>query len=259
LTIPSHYLLSSLLQQHVRCNKGFDHGLGVIAWMHPPVHRLLGWASKPSNLSLKRCVWRLDQLKAITYKDVFVKGLPAESDQATINRFPTLMEAALLNKKGEKIANIADLIFDTKTGNILYYLVSRTNPKLPGTSRWRFDLERIVDQAPGCVSSNISTIDELPLIKSSIRQDFLKKSKKLKDNFVQFSSLANQKLEGWLDENPLEDSVRNLQNNFSERIPSRDDLNELNINNFNEDNEFFYSDEYNRSELYKDNEEDPWI
>ena len=76
------------------------------------------------------------------------------------------------------LIDIVDLIFETKTGKISYYLVSRSNPKIPGTSRWRLDLNTLLDQEPGCVSTNIMTIDELPLIKSSIRQDILKKSKK---------------------------------------------------------------------------------
>lgn len=245
MAIPTHYLLSNLLQHNVRCNQGFQHGSGIVGWMHPPVHRLLGWATCPSNLGLKRNVWRLNQLRAITYQDALVKGLPAESDQATINRFPTLIDAVLLNIKGEKIGKIADLIFETKTGNISYYLVSRSNPKIPGTSRWRLDLKTLLDQEPGCVSTNIMTIDELPLIKSSIRQDILKKSKKIKDNLFEISNIANQRLEGWLDEKPLENS--NSDNfNFRKNISWLDDEN-------------ISSSDKNNLNLYNENEEDPWI
>ncbi len=249
MSIPNHYLLSKLLEHNVRCRKGFEHGNGVIGWMHPPVHRLLGWASRPSQLSLKRSVWRLDQLSSITYKDVLVKGLPAESDQATINRFPTLIEAILLNINGNKLGYIADLIFETNTGNILYYLVSRSNPKLPGTSRWKFDLKKIIDQQPGCVSANIMSFDELPIIKSSIRQDILKQSKKLKQNFLEISNIANDKFEGWLDEKPLENSFRNYKDRFIDNLQLKDDSN-LKNNSFSD---------YNNSNLYNNNEEDPWI
>ena len=96
-------------------------------------------------------------VKAITNYNVFVKGSPAESSQATIDRFPTLLDASLLNKQGDKLGMIADLIFDTNTGEIIYYLVSRSNPKIPGSSRWRLDLTRISDQHPGIVNSNIDT------------------------------------------------------------------------------------------------------
>ena len=146
MPLPKYYLLSNLLHLKVKCKQGLDHGIGIMGWMHPPVHRLLGWATKDSNLSLERNVWRLDQLKSITYQNAFVKGKPSQSDQATIDRFPTLLEADLLNINGEKIANIADLVFDIQSGDILYYLVARTNYKLPGTSRWRFEISKIIDQ-----------------------------------------------------------------------------------------------------------------
>ena len=117
MSLPTQYLLSNLLHLNVKCKQGLDHGIGIMAWMHPPVHRILGWATKSSSLTLKRNVWRLDQLRAITYQNALVIGLPAESDQPTIDRFPTLLDADLLNLNGEKIANIADLVFETKTGN----------------------------------------------------------------------------------------------------------------------------------------------
>ena len=252
MSIPTYYLLSNLLQHNVRCNQGFQHGSGIVGWMHPPVHRLLGWATCPSKLSLKRNVWRLNQLRAITYQDALVKGLPAESDQATINRFPTLIDAVLLNIKGEKIGNIADLIFETKTGNISYYLVSRSNPKIPGTSRWRLDLKILLDQEPGCVSTNIMTIDELPLIKSSIRQDILKKSKKIKDNLLEISNIANQRLEGWLDEEPLENTNIKYRNLNSDNFELNDNFNWF-------DDEKLSSSDNNNNNLYNENEEDPWI
>ncbi len=229
--------------------------------MYPPVHRILGWASKPSNLSLKRSVWRLDQLKSITYNDIFVKGLPAESDQVTINRFPTLMEAVVLNQHDEKIGIIADLLFDTKTGKILYYLISRSNPKIPGTSRWRFDLSKILDQEPGCISSNILSIDDLPLVRSSIRQELLTKSRKIKENVLEISNLANDKIEGWLDDNDFEDSVKNLSSNFTESFDSfrYNPDSKKNMNDLDQNDEYLYSDQYKRSSIYEDNEEDPWI
>ena len=54
----------------MRCDAGLDHGSGSFAWMHPPVHRILGWASKPSSFRLLREVWRLDQLKGIGNQDL---------------------------------------------------------------------------------------------------------------------------------------------------------------------------------------------
>jgi len=232
-----------LLHLNARCNNGLEHGIGVMAWMYPPVHRILGWVTRPSKLSLKRSVWRLNQIKSISYQQIFVNGSPAESDQATIDRFPTLLESVLLNDQGQKIGSIADFIFNIETGNIVYYLVSRSNPKLPGTSRWRLDISKINDQEAGCVSTIVSSLDELPLLKSSIRQDLMKNTKKFRDNILDFSNLANQKLEGWLDDNNYE-NIESEESNFK-NIYSEDDL--------------MFEREYNESNIYDNKEGDPWI
>jgi len=123
-----------------------NYGNGENVWMHPPVHRILGWYSRPSNFDLKRNVWRLNQISQIIDNEIYVKGDPAISDLATLNRFPTLIEANLINKKGSKIGVIADFLFEIKTGKIKYYLVSRANPKIPGSSRWKLNIDNKDDQ-----------------------------------------------------------------------------------------------------------------
>ena len=106
-----------------------------MAWMHPPVHRLLGWVSRPSALRSSRDVWRLDQCRGFDDQQVFVKGDPAEADQITLDRLPTLMDADLLNADGERVGIIADLAFLPASGQISHYLVARSDPRLPGSSR----------------------------------------------------------------------------------------------------------------------------
>jgi hypothetical protein len=75
--LPEQVLLSDLLRRHVRCDQGLDHGAGVQVWMHPPVHRVLGWVSKPSAFGNRREVWRLNQLRGIAELEVLVQGEPA--------------------------------------------------------------------------------------------------------------------------------------------------------------------------------------
>ena len=54
-----------------------NYGNGENVWMHPPVHRILGWYSRPSNFDLKRNVWRLNQITQIIDNEIYVKGDPA--------------------------------------------------------------------------------------------------------------------------------------------------------------------------------------
>ncbi len=208
--IPSEYLLSDLLKHRVRCNKGIDHGIGVFAWMHPPVHRILGWASKPSSLKLGRNIWRLNQLKGISNLEVFVKGNCSETDQATLERLPTLLYADVLNKNGDKLGTIADFVFDPITGNIFHYLVSRSDPRIPGTSRWRLTIDLIDDQQPGFIFSTINSLNDLPLSRSSLRQDILSKSQHFRDQLQEISNKATDRLEGWLEDPPWEEEDNSL-------------------------------------------------
>jgi len=185
-----------------------NYGNGENVWMHPPVHRILGWYSRPSNFDLKRNVWRLNQISQIIDNDIYVKGDPAISDLATLNRFPNLIEANLININGSKIGIIADFLFEIKTGQIKYYLVSRSNPKIPGSSRWKLNIENINDQQPGLVFCQSNSLDELSLIKSSIKNEFLQKGRKIFDRFDDMKNIASNRLENWLEED--EDINQNL-------------------------------------------------
>ena len=91
MKLPQQYLLSDLLSHNVRKNMTLSYGVGENVWMHPPVHRILGWSSRPSNLNLSRNVWRLNQITQIIDSEIFVKGKPAISDLNTLNRFPSLL------------------------------------------------------------------------------------------------------------------------------------------------------------------------
>ena len=140
MAIPKKLLFSDLLKHNVRCGKGIDHGPVTNPWMHPPVHRILGLVNRPSNLRVERELWRLDQLQGINEQEVYVKGSCSLSDEQTLDRFPTLMYANVFNRNGQKLGLLVDFLFETKHGNIKYYLVSRSNPIIPGTSRWRLSI-----------------------------------------------------------------------------------------------------------------------
>ena len=235
MKLPKEFLLSELLNRNVKGNMTLNYGNGENVWMHPPVHRILGWYSRPSNFELKRNVWRLNQISQIIDNEIYVKGDPAISDLGTLNRFPTLIQAGLINSKGSKIGVIADFLFEMKTGNIKYYLVSRSNPKIPGSSRWKLNIDDINDQQPGLVFSSFFSLDDLILIKSSIKQEFFKKGKKVIDRVSDMKNIASNKLEDWLEED--EDLNQNLD--FKEKS--------------------FYNDKSKTRSFREKREDDPWI
>ena len=235
MKLPKEILLSELLNYNVKGNVSLNYGNGENVWMHPPVHRILGWYSRPSNFDLKRNVWRLNQISQIIDNEIYVMGNPAISDLGTLNRFPTLINANLININGSKIGVIADFLFEIKTGKIKYYLVSRSNPKIPGSSRWKLNIENINDQQPGLVFCESNSLDDLSLIKSSIKNQFLKKGKKFIDTFDDMKNIASNRLEDWLEED--EDINQNLD--FEQKS--------------------FYNDEISSKSFRDKNEDDPWI
>ena len=246
MKLPKDYLLSDLLNHNVKANINLSFGIGENVWMHPPVHRILGWFSRPSNLNLKRNVWRLNQISQIIDNDVFIKGNPAISDLSTLNRFPNLLFANLVNSKGSKIGVIADFVFEFKTGNIKYYLISRSNPKIPGSSRWKLNIDSIVDQQPGLVFCSFESLDQLSLIKSSVKNQFLQKGKKLFDRFDDIKNVAANKLEDWLEE----------EENYYPNINSQ---NEDPLDSERKEDKQFYSDNINLKSSKNKKEDDPWI
>ena len=235
MKLPKEILLSELLNYSVKGNIALNYGNGENVWMHPPVHRILGWYSRPSNFNLKRNVWRLNQISQIIDNEIYVKGDPAISDLATLNRFPTLIEANLINMNGTKLGVIADFLFEMKTGKIKYYLVSRSNPKIPGSSRWKLNIENINDQQPGLVFSEINSLDDLLLIKSSLKNEFLQKGKNIIDRFDDMKNVATNRLEDWLEED--EDINQNLD--FKQKS--------------------FYNSERTSRSFSEKSEDDPWI
>ena len=205
MSLPDQLLLSDLLSHTVRCDLGLDHGPGVMAWMHPPVHRLLGWVSRPSALRMSRDVWRLNQCCGFTDQQVFVRGEPAVTDQVMLERLPTLMEATLLDREGERIGSVVDLDFRPADGAILHYLIARSDPRLPGSSRWRLAPDRILDQQPGQIQTALMGLDDLPMARASVRQDLLQRTQRWRDQLRVMSDRAGDRLEGWLEDSPMDD------------------------------------------------------
>ena len=158
-------------------------------------------------------------MRGLAELEVLVQGPGADTDLATVDRLPTLIEAALLDRHGEPIGLVADAAVELSSGRILHYLVSRSDPRLPGSSRWRLSPDRISDQQPGQVYTLLTGLDDLPLARASVRQEFLRRGRRwrdqlqeetgrLRDQFQQAGDRFEERLEGWLEEEPSWQSER---------------------------------------------------
>jgi hypothetical protein len=81
---------------------------------------------------------------------------------------------------------------------------------LPGSSRWRLSPERISDQQSGQVFTGLNGLDDLPLARASVRQEFLRRGRRwrdqfqeetgrFRDQFLQVGDRLEESMEGWLE------------------------------------------------------------
>ena len=253
-------LLSDLLKHNVRCQNGIDHGPVINPWMYLPAHRILGLISRPSTLKLQREVWRLDQIKGLNQQEVFIKGVCSISDEQTLKRFPTLMYANVFNKNGKKLGLIADFLFELRFGNIEYYLVSRTNPFLPGTSRWRLSIPQIIDKQPGSISCDIDSFEDLPIQKASLKEEFLSKSRRWRSHLQDLTYNASDRLEGWIDDQVNENANEYIDDSYKNQNdldPFDEWIDNLDIDSSEEFNTM--NKEKIRKNFTNDSDLDPWI
>ena len=119
-----------------------------------------------------------------------------------------------------------------------------------------------MDQQPGMVSTHLISLDELPLAKASVRQDFLRRSRNWREQFQEISDRASDRLEGWLEEPPWEDN----ENRYS-HVKNTVDIDRL--DNWNYENDLSDQVSESSSDLrYKkrgirkiedQDEDDPWV
>ena len=114
-------------------------------------------------------------------------------------------------------------------------MVSRANPKIPGSSRWKLNIKNINDQQPGLVFCENNSLDDLSLIKSSIKNEFMQKGKKIIDRFDDMKNIASNRLEEWLEE----DEEINQDLDYKQKT--------------------FYNDDRTSIPFREKKEDDPWI
>jgi len=198
MALPQELVVSTLLQARVQDDQGADHGVGHQVWMHPPTHRVLGWASRPTSFGPTRSVWRLNQLRHLQGDVAVVSETPARTQQSTLDLLPTLMGAHLYSHDGLVLGRVVDAVVSPKTGAIGHYLVARSDPRLPRASRWRLQPNAILDQQPGRVVAAVGALDDLPLARAGLRTQALQTGQRWRERFQDTTVQAGRQLEDWL-------------------------------------------------------------
>ena len=169
----------------------------------------------------------------------------------TLERLPTLMDAALLDRDGERIGSVVDLDFRPADGAILHYLIARSDPRLPGSSRWRLAPDRILDQQPGQIQTGLMGLDDLPMARASVRHDLLQRTQHWRDQLRSMGDRASDRLEGWLDDSPI-DELRSESVRF--RSDDEDEPREVSGPEVWDDESWDETPSRRRRE-----DEDPWV
>ena len=203
MALPQELLVSTLLRARVQGDQGADHGVGHQVWMHPPAHRVLGWASRPTSFGPTRSVWRLNQLRRLQGDVAVVSGTPAKTQQSTLDLLPTIMGAHLYSHDGLALGSVVDAVVSPRTGTIGHYWVARSDPRLPGTSRWQLQPNAVLDQQPGRVVAAVGALEDLPLVRAGLRTQALQTGQRWRERFQQTTVQAGRQLEDWLHNAPL--------------------------------------------------------
>ena len=203
MALPQELLVSTLLRARVQDDQGTDHGVGHQVWMHPPTHRVLGWASRPTSFGPTRSVWRLNQLRHLQGDVAVVNEAPARTQQSTLDLLPTIMGAHLYSHDGLALGWVVDAVVSPGTGAIGHYLVTRSDPRLPGASRWRLQPNAIRDQQPGRVVAAVGALDDLPLARAGLRTQALQTGQRWRERLQETTTQASRQLEDWLHNVPL--------------------------------------------------------
>lgn len=93
-----------------------------VVWMHPPVHRVFGFICASGFLGRKKSAFNLPQLYAVGEDGLLVSSAPVPTDAQKVRQIETLLGHEVWSDSGEKVGNVVDYIFDTKTGAIQAYL-----------------------------------------------------------------------------------------------------------------------------------------
>ncbi len=122
-TEPEVVRQSDLLNQLVLERNSMEElGHVDVLWMHPPVHRVLGFICKSGFLGTKKTAFNLAQIKTLGANSILVNAKPVETDSEKVRSLESLLNCDVWSDAGNKIGRITDYLFNLKTGAITQYL-----------------------------------------------------------------------------------------------------------------------------------------
>lgn len=193
-----------------------------VLWMHPPVHRVLGFICKSGFLGTKKTAFNLSQIKTLGANSILVNAKPVETDSEKVRQLESLINCEVWSDDGNKTGRIVDCLFNFKTGAIIHYLfVSNGWGGIAG-SVYLLPPSKILSFGNKRVLVSEAATQNLAVYSEGIKRKLTKARNTFKEDYIlatqELRSLAEQAKDGVQSLNEqLKEGTQNLAKQVRER------------------------------------------
>jgi uncharacterized protein YrrD len=167
-----------------------------VLWMHPPVHRVLGFICKSGFLGTKKTAFNLAQITRLGVNSILVNAQPVETDSEKVRKLESLIGCEVWSDAGNKIGRITDCLFNLKTGVITQYLFVSSGWGGMAGGIYLLPPSKVLSFGRKRVLVSEAAAQTLTVYREGIKQKLTKARNVFKDDYIQVTqevrSLAKQ-------------------------------------------------------------------
>jgi len=167
-----------------------------VLWMHPPVHRVLGFICKSGFLGTKKTAFNLAQITTLGVNSILVNAQPVETDSEKVRKLESLIDCEVWSDAGNKIGRITDCLFNLKTGVITQYLFVSSGWGGMAGAIYLLPPSKVLSFGRKRVLVSEAAAQTLTVYREGIKQKLTKARSVFKDDYIQVTqevrSLAKQ-------------------------------------------------------------------
>lgn len=187
-TQPEVIKQSELLNQLVMDRNTMEElGHVDVVWMHPPVHRVLGFICKSGFLGAKKTAFNLSQLHTLGANSILVSSKPVETDAEKVRQLESLINCEVWSDAGSKIGRITDCLFNLKTGSITQYLFTASGWSAIADGVYLLPPSKILSFGKKRVLVSETAAQNLAVYRAGIKQQLSKARNFLKEDYTQIT------------------------------------------------------------------------
>jgi hypothetical protein len=205
----------------VRTNPDVSFGWVEMVWMHPAVHRILGFVCH-SEWQGKRFAFNLGQVFQLEGDTILVRSRPVEARPEQIAVLETLIDHELWDDAGNRIGKIIDCQFSLHTGVIEYYLFRAEGWRGATGALYQLPPDKILDFSRQRVRVAKVPIDHWTAEQEGIEQKVTKTAQQIQASLStktqQLTQQARERLQDFTEK------AKTTGQAWSEELPERQNL-----------------------------------